>query len=41
MGLDGGGFLSLYQSFTIAKGLSESLRVFSFVFADCLSGSLE
>ena len=33
--------LSLCQSFTIAEGLSGSLRVFSFVFAEDLSGSLE
>ena len=32
--------LSLSQSFTIAEGLSGSLRVFPFVFAKGLSGSL-
>ena len=33
--------LSLSQSYPIAEGLSGSLRVFSFVFAKGLSGSLE
>ena len=33
--------LSLCQSSTNAEGLSGSLRVFSFVFAEDLSGSLE
>ena len=35
------GSLSIYQLFTIAEGLSGSLRVFYFVFAKGLSGSLE